>query len=532
MIDLKGKPFYLSDEDMIWVKHTLASMDEEEKIGQLFCLITFESDYDHIRSLVRKIKPSGFMCRPMPAPEVIKTVTVLQENSRIPMLIAANLESGGVGITPDGTKIGSQMQIAATDDEVFAYRLGVASAREACALGANWSFAPIIDIDYNFRNPITNTRTFGSDPERVRRMALAYIRGVQENGVAAAIKHFPGDGVDERDQHLVTSVNDLSCEEWDNTYGAIYSACIEAGSMSVMVGHIAQPNYSKKLNPGIDDTDILPATLSYDLTTRLLREHMGFNGLIVSDASTMAGMYIQLPREKAVPQVIAAGCDVFLFTRNLEEDFAYMKKGVQTGIITQKRLDEAVERILAFKAALKLHQKKREGTLIPSPGQAKFALRKDEYNTWAKECADKSITLVKEEKGVLPISKEKYKRILFYPVESDQGFIYTARIGAADTIKKLLIKEGFEVDTFTPGEGAEGMVLSYQTIVDHYDLILYVANMATKSNQTVVRIEWQQPMGANVPVYISTVPTIFISVENPYHLLDVPRVRTYIHKHI
>ena len=173
--------------------------------------------------------PSGLMCRPMPAAEVVNTVRILQENSKIPMLISANLESGGNGIVQEGTMIGSQMQVAATDDDEMAYKLGVVAGREGSAVGANWAFAPIIDIDYNFRNPITNTRTLGSDPDRVRRMGVQYVKGVQEYGVAASIKHFPGDGMDERDQHLVTSINSMSCEDWDKTYGAAYKACIEAG---------------------------------------------------------------------------------------------------------------------------------------------------------------------------------------------------------------------------------------------------------------------------------------------------------------
>ncbi len=235
--------------------------------------------------------------------------------------------------------------VAATDDEQMAYHLGDICGKEGAAVGCNWSFAPIIDIDYNFRNPITNTRTFGSDPERVRKMGVQYVKAVQKWGVAASIKHFPGDGVDERDQHLVTSINSLSCEEWDATYGIIYKACIDEGAMSVMVGHIMQPEYSKKLNPGIKDEDILPATLSYELTTKLLKEQLGFKGLVVSDAATMAGMMIPMPRSEQVPAVINAGCDMFLFARNLEEDFEFMSKAVKNGTLSKARLDEAVTKI-------------------------------------------------------------------------------------------------------------------------------------------------------------------------------------------
>jgi beta-N-acetylhexosaminidase len=442
--------------------------------------------------------------------------------------MAANFEKGGDGLALEGTSLGAPMQVAATDDDSMAYRLGVICGREGAAVGANWAFAPIIDIDYNFRNPITNVRTFGSDPDRVRRMGVQFVKGVQENGLAASIKHFPGDGVDERDQHLVTSVNNLSCEEWDATYGAAYQACIDAGAMTVMAGHIMQPAYSRKLSPGIQDQDILPATLSYELITKLLKEKMGFNGLVVTDATTMAGMTIAMPRSQVVPQTIAAGCDMFLFTRNLDEDFEYMRQGIAEGVITPERLNEALRSILGLKAALKLPQKQSEGRLVPSLDEAMKKLGTAEHKAWAVECADKGITLVKREEGVLPISADKYKKVLLYDIESEQSFFEAAQTKVSDTFAKLLEQEGFVIERFNPNKGREGMMTPYSAITGEYDLILYLVRLATKSNQTVVRIEWAQPMGANAPIYMTSVPTIFISVGHPYHLLDVPRVRTYI----
>lgn len=528
MINLKAKPFYLSDADIEWVQTTLAGMSDDEKIGQLFCLITYSSDPPYLEHMAKDIKPGGLMCRVMPAADVLETVRILQSHSKIPMLIAANFERGADGISTDGTCLGTPMQVAATGDDETAYRLGVICGREGSALGANWAFAPIIDIDYNFRNPITNTRTFGSDPERVRRMGVQYVRGVQEYGVAASIKHFPGDGVDERDQHLVTSVNSLSCEEWDATYGAAYRASIEAGALTVMIGHIVQPAYQRKFNPGLADQDLLPATLSYELVTKLLKEQLGFNGLVVTDASSMGGMTIAMPRAQAVPQTIAAGCDMFLFTRNFDEDYAAMKQGVANGVISHERLNEALTKILALKAALKLHIKQAQGSLVPQPEQALAALGTPEHKAWAEECADRSITLVKEEAGVLPLTPEKYKKVLFYYINNGESYFGWGRTPADEVFLKLFTEEGFDVDRFEPARGMEGMAQSFASITEKYDLIIYLARLATKSNQTVVRIEWAQPMGANVPVFITSVPTVFISVENPYHLLDVPRVRTFI----
>lgn len=529
MNHFKEKPFNLNDEDVNWVQHTLDGMTLEEKIHQLFCLIAYSSDGEYLKYLSQHLQVGGVMCRVMPTEEVKDTVSQLQRHSKIPMLIAANLESGANGISKDGTKLGTQMQVAATGEVDMAAKLGTVCAREGTALGANWSFAPIIDIDYNFRNPITNTRTFGSNPERVAEMGKAYVEAVQGYDMAACIKHFPGDGLDERDQHLVTSINDFSCEEWDVTYGNAYKTSIDAGCKTVMIGHIMHPAYTRRLNPGIADEHILPASLSYELTTQLLKEQLGFKGLVVTDASTMAGMVIPMHRAKAVPMAIAAGCDMFLFTKNLEEDIAYMRQGVEDGVISQERLNDAVSKILALKASLKLHIKQQEGTLIPQDQTIRELVGHPEHLEWAKACADKAITLVKEEQGILPMDSSKFKSILLHGIEASEGSIgYGVKSGAVDKIKGELENRGYQVELFLPKPGFEGMMGSYKEVVEKYDLIIYVANLATKSNQTIVRIEWAEPMGANVPFYVNVVPTIFISLENPYHLLDVPRVKTYI----
>jgi beta-N-acetylhexosaminidase len=526
---LKLKPFCLGDEDTEWIKTTIESMTDDEKIGQLFCMVSYAGDTEEfLHAITDRVKAGGVMCRKMAAGDAVALANTLQRHSNIPMLIAANLESGADGVINEGVKLGSPMQIAATGDTAMAEKLGIVCAKEGAAVGVNWLFAPIVDIDYNFRNPITNTRTFGSDPRRVSEMGRAYITAAQKLGVAACAKHFPGDGVDERDHHLVSSVNDLSVEQWDECFGKIYRACIDAGVWSIMVGHIIFPAYVRKLNPNIKDQDMLPASLSKEIITGLLRNILGFNGLIVSDATTMAGMNIAMPREKVVPACIAAGCDMFLFTKNMEEDIFFMKQGVERGIITSQRIHEALIRILGMKAALGLNKKRKEGSLIKTPESVRKYIGIPEHQIWADECADKGITLVKEEAGVLPLSPEKYKRILLYALESQQGYQYSVKVGAVEELKKRLSNEGFDIELFDPIVGQEGRLKASSEFIGKFDLIMYVANIATRSNQTSVRIEWSMPMGIDVPIYITSIPTIFISLENPYHLLDVPRIRTFI----
>lgn len=525
-MDLRGNPFYLDDEAVAWVENTLSTMTEDDKVQQLFFPVFSAGDEAAADTLLEKQRPSGVMFRPCTAEQAIAAAKVLQSKSKIPMLIAANLEKGGNGIVGEGTLLGSPMEIAATADyEKNARRLGILCAREGKAVGANWAFAPIIDIDSNYRNPITNTRTFGSDPDRVTACGKAFTEECQKLGVAVSIKHFPGDGQDDRDQHLVSSINDMDCETWMDTYGKAYKASIDAGALTCMVGHIMQPAWQKRLNPGLRDEEIMPGSLSPELVgdKGLLRKVLGFNGLIATDATTMAGFTIPMPRRNAVPCAIASGADIFLFSRNMEEDLEYMRAGVAEGVITKERLDRAVTRILALKAALKLHKQVEN----PSLESALSVLGCEEHQSWAREVARESITLVKEEPGVLPLNPQK-NRILYCPIEAEQGVSYSVRAGVCEEFKSMLEKEGFKVTVFVPDKTHEGKVTRGDFFQKNYDYIIYVANMSTKSNQTTVRIEWQQPMGANCPHYIHTIPTIFISVENPYHLQDVPRVKTFI----
>lgn len=523
--DLKTPPFSLNDEQIGWVTRTLAGMTEGDKLRQLFCLVLYNDDEETCRYLAEEVRPGGFMCRTMPAEQCARAVERMQRHARIPMLVAANLEAGGNGIAREGTPVCRPMQAAATGDPEYARRLGEVCGAEGAAVGANWAFAPIIDIDTNWRNPITNFRTFGSDPATVSDMGQAYVREIQLHGVAACIKHFPGDGCDERDQHVAPSVNSLSCEEWDATYGKVYSDCIAAGAMSVMVGHILQPAYTRRFAPDTADGDLLPASVNPALLTGLLRQKLGFNGLIITDSSAMAGISIALPRRDLVPMTIAAGCDMFLFTRNLEEDVAFMEEGFRRGVFTGERLDEAVTRILAMKAALGLPEKQRKGTLCPVPATAKAAFGNPVFRAWERDCADRAITLVKEEKGIFPVTPERFPRVLFCPLDKNGN--NADEKSANGKLLAAFRAAGFGVTVFEAKRVTEGNLASVNEIASRYDLIVYAA-MVRARYQPVARISWSDPQGANIPIYCHTVPTVFISLENPYHLIDVPQVRTYI----
>lgn len=522
MIQYKEKPFYLTKEQIRWVEDRYNSMTLEERIGQLFCPIVFTKKEEELKKLVETKHIGGMLYREGPGEELRKAHKVLQDYSKVPLLIASNLEYGGNGSAVEGTYFGREMLVAATGDTEKAYQLGKVCCSEGAAVGVNWSFAPVVDLDLNYHNPITNVRTFGHDLQTVINMGKAYIKAAKEEGVATAVKHFPGDGVDERDQHLLTSVNSLSCEEWEASYGKIYKEMIEAGTLTVMAAHIAMPAYEEEFEQA-KCKRIIPATLSKNLLIRLLREKFGFNGLIITDASPMAGFCSAMDRKTAVPFCIENGCDMFLFNRNIEEDFQFMFDGYENGILSKQRLEEAVKRILATKAALGLPEKQRKGTLVPDVS-ALQVLNCKKHDGWARECADCGVTLVKDTQSLLPICSKIHKRIL---LQMMGDFPSNGRVCQSFTEK--LKKEGFEVTVYKP-EGFEVVEDSVTNFKSRYDLVLYIGNIETASNKTVSRLNWHTMfgLGNNMPWMVYEVPAVFVSVGNPYHLLDAPMIKTYV----
>lgn len=519
MLDLATNPFFLDESQQKWVKETLSAMSVEEKIGQLFCEISYCRP-EEFREYFSEIQPGGIMFRPN-RPEVIQDyIDRYQAKSKLPLLFAANLERGANGIYDNGTYYGSEMQVAATNDDECGRQLGAVCGRESAAVGLNWSFAPVVDLDYNFLSPITNMRTFGTDPEKVIRMAKGYMKGIRPYHVASTLKHFPGDGMDFRDQHKVASVNTKSMEDWDATYGKVYRALIDEGAECVMSAHIKLPAYSKHFSPDVADRDVLPASLSYELNVKLLREKLGFNGLIVSDDTHMAGFMACMEREKAVPMCIASGVDMFLFTVDHKEDVAWMKKGYEDGVITPERLEEAVARILALKAKLHLHEKDRGR--IPGIDSSAVACR--EHADLAYECADKAVTLVKDRDGILPLSPKKYKRILLRSID----YYATGRCDNCpqyEKFKQSLLDEGFEVDELNLDNmpAIDVLGVSIQKLKERYDLMIYFAGA-----RAGFRIQWKADVCGDIPNYVKEIPTLAVSFGSPYLLMDMPMVGTYI----
>lgn len=533
-IDLKAKPFYLEDEDIKWVEDTLSGLSLDEKIGQVFVDMLWNNNEEEIKERINKYGMGGFRYSNMSADKLYEQNMTIQNTSKIPALIAANIEAGGDGGIGGGTHIGYHVTIGATQDKENAYKLGYYGCKEAAAIGCNWTYAPIVDINKNWRNCVVSSRCFSSDADVVLEMSKEYLRGANDAGLACCMKHFPGDGLDERDQHIVTTNNMMSCEEWDNEFGKVYKGMIDAGVESVMIGHIRLPEYSRKLKPGIKDNEIMPATIAPELLQGLLREQLGFNGLILTDATHMVGLTSMIRREDMIPTTIASGCDMILYYRDKDEDVEAMKKGLENGILTHERLDEAVTRVLAFKAMLKLHKKKESNTLMP-PKENLSVIGCEKHLEVAKDVADKAITLVKNTKNQLPITPETHKRIMLYTVDST-GFaskVSMAGTGSLqDKVKNELEAQGFEVEVFDPNTSLNGKQLLAMTpikdFVDKFDAVMLFVNVQGFSQSNVRRITWAMPMGPDIPWYVTELPTVCVSVNNPFHLIDVPMVPTYI----
>lgn len=555
MVNLKAKPFNLTDEQISWVEDTIAHMTKEEKIGQLFIHLTGSNKEEDVKEEVSRMHMGGIRFNPRSKEEMWEMNYNFQKCSKIPVLSAVNVESGGNGASKDGTFIGNEMKVAATGDTKYAYELGRICGIETKATGSNWAFAPIVDLVTNWHNPGISVRGWGKDADTVLAMSKEYFRGISESGIVCAMKHFPGDGSDERDPHIATSVNALSMEEWDNSYGKVYQGMIEAGVQAVMPGHIMMPAYQRHFCPGLKDEDLKPATLSKELLGDLLRGKLGFNGLIVSDASHMVGLTGRAKRSELVPGAIMAGIDMFLFYNDIEEDTRYMTEAYDKGILTEERLHDALSRILALKCVVGLDK----FTLDKFPAKEGLsAIGRPEYKEIAKEVAEKSVTLVKHTEDIFPVTPEKYKRILLVSVGPHPSPILAhAGIGADGSKLKNQLKEKLEARGFAVTEyvdpvakivelmqkggdeatkllsqkgnkGAYGLKQSVSALTDNYDLVLCYVNVSS-TMRTTQRLEWAIGKGGwDNPWYVNEIPTVFVSFNCPFHLVDVPQIKTFV----
>ena len=550
MVNLKAKPYNLSDADIAWVRDTIAAMTEEEKVGQLFFQLTASQEEDYLRELMEKYHLGGCRYNGMPGEKVLAQNKILQKYAKIPVFIACNPEKGGDGVCSDGTTVASGIKVGATGKTEYAEAMGLVSGAQIAATGCNMAFAPVVDILYNHECEEVLSRSFGSDPDRVAAMGKAYMDGLhQTEGVAATAKHFPGNGQDYRDAHISNNINDFGHDKWMNTYGKVYKTLIDGGLDAIMGGHILMPKLMNDVKPGIRPEEILPATLSYDIMTTLLRDELGFNGMVVTDASHMVGMTNRMKRCEMLPLAINAGCDMFLFFNDPEEDFATMLNAYRSGVISEERMNEALTRILGLKAKMGLNKKAKE-ELCPSGEELSTILYNPRYKEYAPAISRDAITLVKSlDSGVLPLSPEKTKRILIVPIKGvDNPLMALAAMAMgggmqrktpAEKLKERLEARGFEVAIYeSPIDKMKAMMArgekpslnlyfagkhAIADFVSGQDLVISLFDVMNGHPSFGL-----SKGGGEIPWYVHEIDVVGISVNKPTMLADCPMLRTYI----
>ena len=550
MVDLKAKPYNLTDEDIKWVNDTIEGMTNEEKVGQLFFQLTAGVDENYLKELMEKYHLGGCRYNNMPGAVVQNQNRILQKYAKVPVFIACNTENGGKGACANGTYIGSGIKIGATRKTEHAYNLGRYANVEAKSIGCNMAFSPVCDIHYNWENQEVINRAFGNDADRVATMSKAYMDGLHTvDGFACVAKHFPGNGIDFRDAHLSNNINDFTEQEWMQTYGHVYKTLIEGGLDGIMGGHIMMPTYMREQNPDIQDTEMLPATLCKEIMTGLLRDKLGFNGMVVTDASHMVAMTNRMTRKEMLPLSINAGCDMFLFFNDPDEDFNTMLDAYNSGVISEERMTEALTRILGLKAKMGLHKLDKE-ELVPAE-EAMGVIGSEEHKKAASDISEDAITLVKYlDEGVLPITPEKYKRVMIVDIKgapNPMEFLMKAVLAAQGNVKKTpaedlrdrLIEKGFDAFIYvSPLDKMKEMVErgekpninmyfagknSIEDFKAGQDLVISLCNIM--SGRPAFGIS---KGGGEIPWYAFELPVIGISVNLPTMLADMPMLRTYI----
>lgn len=514
-IDLAAAPFNLDDAAMAWVAATRDALSPRDKLAQLFVLLERGAP-ETVAESVRSFKPGGITR--IYSHDLVAEIDLARDLgtlSAVPLLVSADLEGSRMGL-PFGTQVPNPLGLAAVDDVAATSAISTIMAREAHAVGLNWSFTPVIDLNMAWRSAIVGTRSYGSDIDKVERHALAQIAAFQANGVAATVKHWPGEGHDDRDQHLVTTVNPLAMPEWEASFGRLYRKAIAAGVMSVMSAHIALPAFVRALDPDAGAEAYRPASLSKILNQDLLRRELGFNGLIVSDATPMAGMGDWGPRDVVLPEVIIAGCDVILFSDDANGDLMRLVKAVADGRLSQERVDEAVTRILALKAALGLH---RDDRAEPSIDAARAIVATDAHHSTAQGVTARVPTLVKDLNKLLPLSPHRTKRVLVYSGGVVLPFVPQP---LALSLPELLAGEGFAVTIYSPD-----LVVNPRD----FDLVLYLFAEETLLTRSRIFLDWHTLTGSvfgAMSRHWHDLPTLMISFGYPYYLYDAPRVPAYI----
>ncbi len=442
------------------------------------------------------------------AQEVAQQVADYRAATRIPLFLQDDYEQGPGSSLPGRTHLPNLMALGATRNTELAREFGRVLALETRSLGLNWLLNPVADLNINFMNPVVNTRAVSDQPQRALPLLTAQVQAMQAHGLIATIKHFPGDGVDFRDQHLVTSVNKLSEADWRSSYGQVFQGLIDAGAPSVMIGHITLPFYQRQRIQG----RLPPATLSAEVVTQLLKGEMRFGGVVISDALNMAGLqgYYPTPLETQI-QAFKAGVDLMLWPTL--DYFDEMERRVASGDVPLQRLDDAVARIWALKHRYGLLQ--QPAAALPDHGPSEQA----QGQRVAERVAQASITLVRDRRQQLPLRAENGRKLLLVlaaPKAQLPGL--EKQLGV---MRAALQQRGFAVDL-------RQHLSYYETDLNSlagYDHILFVFDRHTHAPMGSLQLYEGEALTAWSATMLAGPRVLSISLGDPYvHDVLLPMV--------
>ncbi len=507
-----------------WVRQTLRGLSLDEKLGQLLVLpfrgdsATVDSaDYPESLRAVEKLHVGGFMLhtRMTPgglqlgrAPQTAETTNALQAKAKVPLLFAADFERGTAMRLADGTSFPHAMAVAAAHSPKDASTIGRITALESRAVGINWVFAPDADVNSNSENPIINTRSFGEDAKSVAKFVSEFVRGLEQNGTLATAKHFPGHGDSSVDSHLGLPRISADRKRLEKVELLPFRAAISAGASTIMTGHLSMP--------ALEPDECLPATLSRNILTGLLRKQMGFRGLIVTDALDMAGAGPTLSPGEIAIRAILAGADVLLLPPSPDEALSALRAAVNAGRLTEKRIDESVVRILRAKAKVGLHRKCHvdESTLtetFSNAGSLDAAL----------DIADRGVTLLRDEGNILPLDATRPTRVLLLSVAADPDS-HPGKILEQEIHRRADSVNVNRVDT----KFSQQMLASFPS-PDNYDVAIAAIFVRVADRKGSVGLPEEQAKLVE-RLIAQGKPTVVVCFGSPYLIERFPKARTWL----
>jgi beta-glucosidase-like glycosyl hydrolase/CubicO group peptidase (beta-lactamase class C family) len=498
-----------------WINYWMERLTLEEKVAQMIMpaargvYLAYDNEaFRKVEYYVRERKVGGLVFFRGQVFETVRMINYFQSIAKIPLLIAADFE-WGTAMRLDGTTyFPPAMGIAATGNPEYAYEVGKIIAEEGMAMGIHQNYAPVVDVNNNYKNPIINIRSFGETPDIVSKFSVPFLKGLQENGMIATAKHFPGHGDTDIDSHLDMPVINHSRSRLDSIELPPFKSAIDAGVKSVMIAHISYP--------AIDSVEGLPSTLSKNIITGILKKELGFKGLIVTDAMTMRGVTNLYSNAKAAVMAVKAGVDLVLLPPNVDTAIEAIVDAVRRGEISEKRIDESVRKILKFKYELGLHRNR-----FSNLDKVQEIVASDEHLWRAKEISRASITVVKND-GILPLMPFDLKKIHHITL-IDTYDPYMGRRFA----KEVSNRYDNLVESRVDSRSTDDELAEVISIAKGSDIILVSAYVKVRSYQGTITLPDKQSKFLERIIDIGK-PVILISFGNPYIVMDYPGVSAYI----